>query len=146
RVLLRARPAPASPSVVGPELRDSVLLEGIPVLPPPRAGAGGEAEVVDDGFDSVVVRTRSTAPGWLVLADAWDPGWRAVVDGRPARVLRADFVLRAVRVPPGESRTVFFYRPRGWPWAGFVSLAAWAGGLAFLGMGLRRKTKVPLAS
>ena len=36
-------------------------------------------------------------PGLVVLADAWDPGWRAWVDGRPTEVLQANVAFRAVR-------------------------------------------------
>ena len=52
------------------------------------------------------------APGYVVLLDAWDDGWRAEVDGRPAEVLRANVGFRAVRVEPGAHAIVFRYRPR----------------------------------
>jgi uncharacterized membrane protein YfhO len=49
----------------------------------------------------------------------------ATVDGAPAQILRADYALRAVRVPQGTHRIEFRYRPR---WLGvglFMSLTGW---------------------
>ncbi len=52
-----------------------------------------------------------TAPGYVVLLDAYDPGWRVTVDGRPARLLRANLLFRAVAVPPGRHTVEMVYRP-----------------------------------
>ena len=52
------------------------------------------------------------APGYVVLADAYDPGWRTEVDGRPATLLRANVAFRAVAVPAGRHLVESSYRPR----------------------------------
>ncbi|MCR4294205.1 MAG: YfhO family protein, partial [Elusimicrobia bacterium] len=71
----------------------------------------GSARITADGANSVTVETESDGPGWLVLLDGWFPGWEARVDGAPARVRRADYAFRAVRVPAGRSVVSFDYRP-----------------------------------
>ncbi len=50
--------------------------------------------------------------GVVRLADAYDPGWRATCNGRPAQVLRVDHALRGVVAPPGHSVIEFRYQPR----------------------------------
>lgn len=72
----------------------------------------GTARLTADGTDSVTVEVASDGPGWLVLLDGWFPGWEATVDGEPARVRRADYAFRAVRVGAGKSVVRFDYRPR----------------------------------
>jgi uncharacterized membrane protein YfhO len=52
--------------------------------------------------------TAGTA-GYLLINDAWDPDWSATVNGKPAPVLRADFMLRAVPVPAGVSQVALTY-------------------------------------
>jgi uncharacterized membrane protein YfhO len=66
------------------------------------------------------------APGYLVLADTWYPGWRATVDGAPTEVLRANHAFRAVRLEAGEHVVDMVYRPTSVLVGGAVSLAALA--------------------
>jgi hypothetical protein len=91
-----------------------VLLERAPeaVLP----GNGRErpslvARLAEDRPERVVAEMTSNSSGLLVLADLFYPGWTAEADGRPATILRADGVFRAVALPPGSHRVVFRYRP-----------------------------------
>jgi hypothetical protein len=49
--------------------------------------------------------------GYLVIDDGWFPGWTATVDGRETPVLRADYLLRAVRLPPGRHLVRLVYAP-----------------------------------
>ena len=43
---------------------------------------------VEDTPNRVAFEVETSAPGYLVLADTWYPGWRATVDGRTVPVLR----------------------------------------------------------
>lgn len=52
------------------------------------------------------------AAGYLVLADAWYPGWEVTVDGAAADPVRAWGFLRAVRVGAGHHEVTWRYRPR----------------------------------
>ena len=60
----------------------------------------------------VEVEAELPRPGLLVLSEAWFPGWVASVDGAPAEILRADYVLRGVALGAGSHRVRFDYRPR----------------------------------
>jgi uncharacterized membrane protein YfhO len=48
----------------------------------------------------------------LVLGDIEYPGWKATIDGEPARIYPTDVALRSVMVPAGTSTVRFAYRPR----------------------------------
>ena len=61
------------------------------------------------------VKVEEVGPkgAWLVYADAFHPGWRAAVDGRPAPVWRANLAFKAVYLPPGTTAAGFDFTP---PW------------------------------
>ena len=86
--------------------------------------------------ERVVIETESESAGWLVLTDAWYPGWRATVDGVPVEIARADVLFRAVPVPAGRHRVEFVFAPVSlWTGAG-VSLFTLIGCIATLGAAL----------
>ena len=67
-----------------------------------------------------------------MLADRWDPGWQARLDGKAVPILRANHALSAVVLPAGKANLEFCYRPAsmllGFKLAavGFVALCVWA--------------------
>lgn len=69
------------------------------------------AEVVRHLPDEVTLHAEMKCRGMVILGDAWFPGWRATVDGRPAAVYDADALLRGVVVEKGRHVIEFRYRP-----------------------------------
>ena len=57
------------------------------------------------------IRLQASTPGpaLLVVSENFHPNWRAYVDGHEQPVLRANFVWKAVRVPPGNHTVEFRY-------------------------------------
>ncbi len=88
--------------------QEIVLPEGAPRTASGFAGTSRVAELLPD---RVRLDALLSADGFVVLLDAWDPGWRATVDGRPEPVLRANVAFRAVPVPAGRHRVELLYRP-----------------------------------
>lgn len=76
-----------------------------------QSGRVGDARVDKRGLNTLEVGVDAQRAGWLVVAESWDSGWTATVDGRSAEVLPGDSVFRAVRVSPGEHVVRFRYRP-----------------------------------
>ncbi len=110
-------------------------LEGQPAPPaiPEPAVTTGSVTITEAALNRMTLRAEMAAPGFVVLADAFYPGWQATVDGQPTPVYRANTVVRAVYVPAGEHEIVFHYRPVEF-WAG-----AAVSGLALVGLVVRRK-------
>lgn len=79
-------------------------------------------------LNRLALTVRTPESGWLVLSDVFYPGWRAAVDGRPAPVLRADYVFRAVPVPAGAHQIEMIFAPPTW----YIGLAL--SGLTWLGL------------
>jgi hypothetical protein len=52
-----------------------------------------------------------TAPraGYVLINDHFDPDWQVTLNGQPAPLLRADYLLRAIAVPAGASHVTLRY-------------------------------------
>ncbi|MCS7251509.1 MAG: YfhO family protein [Thermoflexus sp.] len=57
---------------------------------------------------------RLERPGWLVLLESFDPGWRATIDGRATRIFRANGLFQAIALPAGVHTVRWEYQPAGW--------------------------------
>jgi hypothetical protein len=105
--------ATAAMERLGTGLRDQLVVED----PDLRLGAGavvdGKARIVDELPERVVIETQATTPAYLVLADTFDPGWTATVDGQPVPIRPAYVAFRAVFLPEGSHEVIFRYRPAG---------------------------------
>jgi hypothetical protein len=115
--------------------RRQVLLEGPDreELAGAAAASAGTVEVTSYRASDVVVRVSAPASGFVVLADTYYPGWRVRVDGADASLLRANYSMRAVRVPAGSHEVRFRYEPRLlWVGAGVSLATALAVGVALL--------------
>jgi hypothetical protein len=66
------------------------------------------ATFVEDTPNRLVLEVETNRPGYLVLTDAWYPGWRATVDTYPAPVLPANLAFRAVALPTGGKHQIVF--------------------------------------
>lgn len=94
---------------------------------------GGEVEIIAYEETLVTVRVNSPAPAYLVLKDAFYPGWEATVNGAPTPIHRANLLFRAVPVPAGESAVVFRFEPTLWRAALYIGITLWIiAGIALL--------------
>ena len=134
---------------------DALALMRDPAFDPARTAvlsgdvAANEAAVQDESTARVVryeaervdIEVEAADAGYLLLTDAFYPGWTATVNETAAEVVRADVLFRAVRVPAGRSVVTFAYRPAWLPWALVAGGAAWALVAVFVAVvGRRRRT------
>ena len=87
--------------------------------------SGGEVEITGYEETLVTVRVKSLVPAYLVLKDAFYPGWEATVNGAPTPIYRANLLFRAVQVPAGDSAVVFRFEPKLWRAALYIGIALW---------------------
>ena len=87
-----------------------------------HSGASGKAVVIAETPERIDIEVTAKTDGWLLLADSYYPGWQVFVDNQREKVLRGDFLFRAVPVPAGNHRVVFMYRSVSFYLGAFVSL------------------------
>jgi hypothetical protein len=69
----------------------------------------GAVKIAGETPTRIVVAAQMETPGLLVLADRWDKGWRAYLDGREVPILKTDHALRGVVLPAGAATIEFRY-------------------------------------
>jgi Bacterial membrane protein YfhO len=83
----------------------------------------------------------SSAGGYATLVDEHAPGWTATVDGAPAEIVTADFLLRAVPIAGGRHRVEFSYRTPLLRVGIALSTLGWLSWLALLWARRRRESQ-----
>ncbi len=77
-----------------------------------RADPLATTQVVRLRNEEMEVRVTTNAPAFLITSDVFYPGWRATVDGAPARLYQTDYTLRGLPVPAGAHVVRFEFKPR----------------------------------
>ena len=55
---------------------------------------------------------QSNKGGLVVFSEVYYPGWTATIDGQEATLGRANYILRALKVPAGKHEVVLEFRPK----------------------------------
>jgi hypothetical protein len=126
-----------------------ILLHDAPESVRPRVGDiqgswnDGPSRAVIRHEDSreIVIEADAPESGFLLLADAFYPGWTARVDGNPTPIYRANVSVRGIRLPKGQHDVRFVYDPPGFVrglWITVLALATLIVGAAAAALMHRR--------
>jgi hypothetical protein len=91
----------------------------------------GTVEFKSYASKDIVFDAKAGAPTVLLLNDKYDPNWSVTVDGKPAPLLRCNFIMRGVYLTPGAHTVEFQFRMPHKPL--YVTLAAIGVGIFLCG-------------
>jgi len=94
------------------DYRNSIILEEQPEVSKSQTDssrASGKAWIEEDKINSMMVKASLSQPGFLVLSENYYPSWKAFVDGKPAKIYRANYLFRAVYLKEGEHEVRFVF-------------------------------------
>jgi hypothetical protein len=93
---------------------------------------------------AIVFDTKSDSASVLLLNDKFDPNWQVLVDGKPAELLRCNFIMRGVCLPPGAHTVEFRFTLPSKPL--YVTLTAMGTGVFLLGLLIFLERRQPTAA
>jgi hypothetical protein len=97
-------------------------------LPSGTNASASQVEYVSYAPKHITLRAQASRPSVLLLSDRIAPDWTVLVDGKPAEMLRCNYIMRGVALSPGEHQVEFrFEMPTGMH---YMSLALVLLGLA----------------
>ena len=95
----------ASTIVVGDDFKQYV--EGFK-----PAAEGSSIKLTSYAPDVLTYQSQSSADGTVVFSEIYYPyGWKAYIDGKPADIFRANYLLRAMNIPAGRHEIRMEFRP-----------------------------------
>jgi hypothetical protein len=89
----------------------------------------------------IVFDTKSGTASVLLLNDKYDASWHVSVDGKPAELLRCNFIMRGVYLPPGNHTVEFRFTLPNKPL--YVTIAAMVVGIFLLGLLIFLEKRMP---
>jgi len=106
--------------------RRTVLLERSPIESRGTDSAQPPGVVRFDRYERtrLALTAQMEGDGWLVLSELFHPGWRVSVDGAPANLYRADYILRAIPLARGRHTIEMHFMPSSFVVGTAISLAA----------------------
>lgn len=127
--------------VLAPDFRpreEVFLTTSLPGWEAGRRSPGARVSGGDSSPGRVRFEVDSPVPTLAVVAQTFHPNWRAVVDGVPAVVVRANHAFQAVAVPAGRHRVELQYTEPGF-WLGLgISVSTLAAAAVWLRRGRGR--------
>jgi hypothetical protein len=114
-----------------------------PAEPPIRINDGtspnDDVAIISQGDNHIAYSVKTDRAGYFVTSETFYPGWEAKLNGAPVEILRANYIMRAVIVPPGEHRIEFRFEPVIYRVGLFLSIlglvclaALWIGGFGLV--------------
>ncbi len=94
--------------------RRTVLLEidddELPPLPGTTLSAG-EAQILDYQPTRLTINTSAATDTMLIVSEIYYPGWKAKIDGNPAHLMVANYLLRGIALTAGRHNVEMYYEP-----------------------------------
>ncbi|OGS33835.1 MAG: hypothetical protein A2474_00630 [Elusimicrobia bacterium RIFOXYC2_FULL_34_12] len=70
---------------------------------------GSNVDIVKYSDNEVIINATLSNEGFLVLNDAYYPGWKAEVNGERKNIFKANYLMRAVALNKGNNTIKFYY-------------------------------------
>lgn len=101
------------------DFKNSAILESLPPVewtntgePSVPGGSRPFVKTLSYEPNRLEFEVKSSTKGFLVISDNFHPDWTAAIDGIPAPVLKANYIMRAVPVSAGHHKITLMFKPK----------------------------------
>jgi hypothetical protein len=112
-----------------------MINDPVQLSPLPTSDLIGSVAITTDDPEHLSIRASASRECYMVLSDTWYPGWTARVDGVDRPITRANFAMRAIRIPAGSHTIEMTFEPLSWKIGWIGSLAALAIAIVLIATG-----------
>ena len=79
---------------------------------PAETDSTASAQLLSYESNQLKYSVNSARGGVLVFSEIYYPGWEATIDGQPAQLGRVNYILRALKVDPGQHQVELSFFPK----------------------------------
>ncbi len=76
------------------------------------SGTQKSINIIKDDPNQIVVETQNDCPAFLLLSDAYYPGWKAFVNDQSTPIYQSNHAFRSIFLPAGDHHVKFIYQPQ----------------------------------
>lgn len=91
---------------------------------PASSDSTGIVTLTSNELKTLKYESNSSADGLVVFSEIYYPGWIATIDGQEAPIMRANYLLRALKVPAGKHEIEFTFAPKAYAVGNKVTTAS----------------------
>jgi uncharacterized membrane protein YfhO len=92
--------------------------------------------------NEVAINVLLNSSKFLILSDAYYPGWRVYIDGKEDRIFKANYIMRAIHLERGYHKVAFIYDPVSFKIGKYISFLSLISVTSFLGIQLATRLKL----
>jgi hypothetical protein len=93
---------------LGNNLKNEVVLEENPNI---KLDGSGSVNIKNYTANKIFIEANSNGNTMLFISDSYNSGWKAFVDGKEAKIYRADFSFKSIVLPKGKHMVEFIFMP-----------------------------------
>ena len=97
------------------DLRNDLILEESPKVEDleikSKDISNEEVRMIKYSPQEIVINAYLKNEGFLILSDAYYPGWKAYINGKETEIYKGNYFFRAVYLPSGKNIVKFTYKP-----------------------------------
>ncbi len=91
---------------------------------PASSDSTGTITLTSNELKTLNYESTSSGDGFVVFSEIYYPGWVATIDGQDTQIMRANYLLRALKVPAGKHTIEFRFEPRAYTVGNKVTTAS----------------------
>jgi hypothetical protein len=91
---------------------------------PSTSDSTGTVTLTTNDLKTLKYESNSSSEGLVVFSEIYYPGWVATIDGQETEIMRANYLLRALKVPAGKHAIEFTFKPKAYEVGNKVTTAS----------------------
>lgn len=106
------------------DFRNNILLEKKPNIPIKNSSLYKNVQITHYEPNKITLTAFMDNPGFLVLSEIYNPGWKAFVNGKETEIYKTNYALRSIYLNKGIKNVTFIFDPLSYKIGKLISISS----------------------